>query len=229
MNFRTCVVAALAVALSAASLAAQWYRGGRRQVAVYGAGWGWKANFASTPQEGYARGMADMIRAQGQAAESAARAAIDYETARSAYIQNQKLWHETALQREQYGLQRREQYYAAQRAARDRRAAMAENAPPPTRLSSSQYDRASGLVKWPEALQTEAFAKDRAALEELLVVKAHTGHTGNINQKIYDAAKAMQARLKSQIRDLHPNVYLDARKFLDYLAAEARDDMMSAS
>lgn len=229
MNSRTLIVVLLLGALSPDVLSAQWYRRGARvTLGGWGWGWGWEGNFASTPQESYARGMADVIRAQAQAQESAARAAIDYETARSAYIQNQKLWQETAMQREQYGLQRREQYYASRRAARDRRKAMtaAEDAPPP-RLSSSQYDRATGLVKWPEALQAQAFTPERTALEELLVVKAHTGSTVDVNQKIYDATKALQNKLKAQIRDLPPQLYLDARKFLDYLAAEARDDLRS--
>jgi hypothetical protein len=189
---------------------------------AYAYGQGWGSNFASTPAEGYARGMADVIRAQGQAYESATRGAIAYEQARSAYIQNELLWQQTAQERQREGYARREQYYANQRALRDRRNAMADHEPPPAKLSAMQYDRATGLVKWPDALQTEPFSGDRKGLEDLLVTRAHTGESSAVDRRIHDSALQMQARLKGQIRDLPPQSYLDSRKFLDLLAAETR-------
>lgn len=225
MSRRSFWIAALLATVSAASASAQWYHRPHRAGYGVGLGLGWGGiyapNLGSTPAESYARGMADTMRAQGEAYQNIARGMVDYEQARSAYIQNQKQWQQTAMEREQLGLQRRQQYYAAQRASRQRYEAMAEATPPP-RLSTEQYDRATGLVKWPEVLQSPDYADARKKIEELLVLKAHTGNTSAVNQKVYEGAKALQNDLKNHIRDLPPHGYIEARKFLDYLAQEAR-------
>jgi len=188
----------------------------------YGTGWwGGGANFSSTPAEGYARGMSEVIRAQGDAYEAAARGAISYEQARASYQENKLRWHEISLQREQMGEQRRAEYAASQRAARERRQA-SNTQKPPELLSEGQYDRTAGTVHWPELLATDAFKDQRSKLEEALKVKAHTGENFQVNQQIVNLTQDMQTLLKGRIRDVPPSTYLEARKFLDQLAREAR-------
>lgn len=198
------------------------YGGVRR--AYPGGWWGglnYSGNIGVTPAESQARGYAEAVRAQGEAYENISRGMVDYEKARSAYIENQKQWHETALQRQEMGMAQREKYYASERAKRERRESMTATTPPP-QLSDSQYDRATGHIQWPELLQLADYADDRKAIEELLMVRAQTGGTSVVNDNIYAAAKALQVKIKSKIRDVTPQVYLESRKFLDLLAADAR-------
>lgn len=198
--------------------------GGIHRGYPYGGWWGgfnYSGNIGVTPAESQARGYAEAVRAQGQAYENVARGMVDYEKARSAYIANQKQWQETAQERQAMGLAQREKYFANERAKRDRRNAMATPTEPPT-LSSSQYDRGTGHVEWPELLAGVDYADDRKAMEELLGVRAHTGGTSVVNDRIYDAAKAMQAKLKLKIHDVTPQQYLESKKFLEMLADETR-------
>lgn len=201
--------------------------GGYRPAYPYGALGGWWGGFnysgdiGVTPAESQARGYAEAIRAQGQAYENISRGMVDYEKARSAYIENQKQWHETAMERQQMGMAQREKYYANERAKRDRRESMHPTTPTP-KLSESQYDRASGSIEWPELLQSATYAEDRKAIEDLAAVRAQTGGTSAVSENLYTAARALQNKLKLQIRDVSPQVYLESRKFLDLLATDAR-------
>src|SRR5688572_623708 len=95
---------------------------------------GWGANtFSSTPAEGVGHGLSDLVRAVGEAHRNVGRGAVDFEKARTAYIDNTKLWREMVLEHRRLGEQRREEQRAARRALRERLAAMAANAPPPPR------------------------------------------------------------------------------------------------
>lgn len=200
------------------------YGGVHRVYPGYPGWWGgfnYSGNIGVTPAESQARGYAEAVRAQGQAYENVAKGMVDYEKARSAYIANQKQWHETALQRQEMGMAQREKYYANERAKRERREGMnAEKAAP--RLSDSQFDRSTGHLEWPELLQAMSYSDDRKAIEELLQVRAQTGGTTILNDQLFTAARAMQTKLKAQIHDVTPQRYLEARKFLDLLASEAR-------
>jgi hypothetical protein len=186
-------------------------------------GFNYSGDIGVTPAESAARGYAETVRAQGEAYQNIARGMNDYEAARSAYIANQKQWQETAVQRREMGLAQRNEYYAMERAKRERREAMNATSTKTTpKLTESQYDRATGAVQWPELLQAASYADDRKALEELLMVRAQTGGNTVVNDQIYTAARAMQTKLKAQIRDVSPQRYLESRKFLDLLASEAR-------
>ena len=55
-------------------------------------GWGWGRGFQGTSAVGDARrGAAEMMRAQGENRQATAKAMIDYEEARSKYIDNKKI------------------------------------------------------------------------------------------------------------------------------------------
>ena len=115
--------------------------------------------------------------------------------------------------------QQRQQQVAANRAANERR--QTSQPPKPAELLSDViYDRASGTVHWPEALTAEAFAKERAQLDEALKVRSRTGDHVGVNRQIIDLTGQMQATLKSRIREIPPPNYLEAHKFLDQLARE---------
>ncbi len=222
MRVRIGLVVALVLGLAVvgdAQVRRYGYRGGLGWGALYG---GLGAGYTgSTPAESYARGQAEMLRAQGDAYQAAAAGAIDYEQARGAYMENQKRWQEIQMERRKMGEQERQEHYAAQRAARDRRSV---SAPPPAAmsLSDAQYDRGTGAISWPEVLQGDAFATGRAAIEELLKLKAHTGSTSDVNDRIYQSTSALLAQLKQQVKTLPPSGYIEARKFLTLLQSEVQ-------
>lgn len=193
------------------------YRGGYGLGAFYG---GFGAGYTgSTPAESYARGQAEMLRAQGDAYQAAAAGAIDYEQARGAYMENQKRWQEIQMERRKLGEQERSEHYAAERAARARRNV---STPPPAAvtLSDSQYDRGTGTINWPEVLERDAFAKTRQDIEQLLRLKAHTGSTNQVNDQLADAVQEMLADLKKEVKSLPPSGYIEGRKFLTLLLSE---------
>ena len=163
----------------------------------------------------------DLIRASGEALANLGSALVDHEAARRAYIENTKLWHAAVVEHQQLIDARRREIGAQRRAIRERRDAMSENAGPKPKLSPAHYDRAIGVVKWPEALQADHYAYERAVLDKLLAEKSYTGDPRN-DILIYDATTDLLAKLKTEVRVLPSFAYLDARKFLTLLADEAR-------
>lgn len=190
----------------------------------YGGWWGgvgvYAGNLGSTPAESYARGQADVLRAQGEAYEAAARGAISYEQARSKYIENQQLWHEMQLERQRMGEQKRAEKQAADRAARDRRNANQPTTTPVTALTDSQYDRVTGTVTWPVLLSDARFESLRKQLDEDLLLRAHVGATSENDEQIVKTTDALIAQLKADIKSLPPTDYIEARKFLNLLKNE---------
>ncbi|NQU21815.1 MAG: hypothetical protein HQ567_11080 [Candidatus Nealsonbacteria bacterium] len=175
---------------------------------------------ASTAAEGQLRGMGDLVRSKGEANLSNSAAAINYTVAQSNAIQNKAAYTET--------------YFEMRRANKAYRAA--EKGPKPTmeqlvrlaqdgapkRLSPSELDTVTGSVNWPRALQADSFANQRTSLEAAF---ARRGTNSVIGTKDYTLVRnettAMLADLKKQVRDMPPQEYSNARKFLESLAYEA--------
>ncbi len=196
--------------------AARWYGG----AALYGAGidYGLGYGRGTTAAESYQRGMADVIRAQGEYAEAAARAAKVREEARSRYIENQTLWMEEYNRRKRAGLARREAEQAERREAvnRYRAARDAKRAETPI---ATQLDPDTGEILWPTALQHRAFQSARQQLEALFQDREETGGSpamaDEVRELVYEMRKALQAR----IREYPANDYIAADKFLNALTS----------
>jgi hypothetical protein len=222
MLIRSLILASLIGAVGLSSTMAQVHIGVRRPYGgwhPYGNWWGginYSGPIGVTPAESYARGQAETLRAQGEAYKNAAAGMVSYEQARSEYIKNQEQWLQLQAERRQY----HDQKAAADRAQLQRR--LAAPRPEPVRLTDAQFDRSQGTLEWPALLQAAAYEADRKQLEELVGVRHHTGDAGAVSEQIITLAKAMQTKLKGQIREVDPHQYLDARKFLDALVNEAR-------
>jgi hypothetical protein len=167
-------------------------------------------------------GFADAIRATGEAYANIASGRIDVEVARRAYIENTKHWHAASVEHQQLIEERRKEANAARRASRDRRDAMAAHQGV-ERISGRHYDRATGIVKWPQALLSIDFAEERRDLEELLEERAYSGDPRD-DILVYYAASDLLEKLKTKVRDVPSFTYMDARKFLTLMASEARQD-----
>ena len=179
-----------------------WYRPG-----YYAAGY--------SSVEGYQRGLADVLRSRGQAAESYSRAAINREEARGKYLDNKLKWTQVYWERKRLGEAERAKDNAADRDRRDRWQQATRDRSPEV-LPPSVYHPGSGIIEWPEPLQSAEYAELRRAIEEELELRASTGTTAN-SPKIHSLAREMQEILKTHIRDLSANEYIASRKFLDRL------------
>lgn len=178
--------------------------------------------YSSNPIEGAQRGMADMLRARGQAEESRAKAMISYEEARSKYIDNKLKWTQTKLERQRIGQAAREAEYDKKRARRDKYLAAKKTTSTTTQLSYSQLDPTTGKIYWPDALKADKYASQRSEVDELFVLRAHAGTTPDLSGRVHEAARKMQSQLKRDIRTIPSYEYIAARKFLDGLAEEAQ-------
>ena len=220
---RNCALIILALLFIAVDSSAEaqyrgrgWYRGG----VGYGS-YGGYGGYASNPVEGARYGLADVIRASGEAAESTTRAMGNYEDARSKYIDNKMKWTETYWQRKRLGESERRKDYDAKRKSRDAYLAKKGSGYPP-RLTTSELDPSTGKIYWPQALLDDAYSEYREQLDEIFVLGAHTGSLSQHGQQIHELSRAMQDELKKHIRSLQANDYIHARKFLESLAFEPR-------
>ena len=196
-----------------------WYRNPR----IYGLnnGYGSFGGYSSTPVEGARRGMADVIRSRGEAAESTTRAMNNYEEARTKYIDNKMKFTETYWTRKRLGEAELRKDYARKREGRDAYLATKGSGFPP-RLSPAELDPSTGKVYWPQALMGDEYAELRQELDELFQLGFHTGSLRQYNSQINQKSRSMRDKLKKHIRNMPTNDYIASRKFLDSLGYEGR-------
>ena len=189
--------------------------------APYAGGGGSYYHHASTVEEGAARGMADVIRSSGSANLMNSAAAINYEDARSKYINNR--------------MQATNTYFEMRRVNEQSRAA--ERSPPPTqeqairfakdklpdRPKATQVDPLTGGINWPSLLQVKGFDADRKKLEDLYAIRANKGQlTAGQYVAVRDTTESMKRELRKLAPRVPGNMSIEARKFLDSLSYEAQ-------
>jgi hypothetical protein len=183
---------------------------------VVGGGYPFKA---STPAESFARGAADVIRAQGEFNRMTSEAAINWQEARARAIVNSQDYVDA--------------YFRNRQANRDYR--RAERGPRPTQqdierfaqalkpapLSPSDLDMLTGRVNWPILLRADRFSPMRAELEELLDRWAVANNLGQSDRfgtdqhlAVRRAASEMEDELRQEVRNLPPQDYTAAKRFL---------------
>lgn len=93
----------------------------------------------------------------------------------------------------------------------------------PERLTTAQYDPASGEIQWPAALLTPAFDGHRAAVDRAFASRdgQDQGADSMFQFRVRRTADRMIERLQDNIDDFSPNEYLAARSFLRSLKYEA--------
>ncbi|MBX3448712.1 MAG: hypothetical protein KF777_04085 [Planctomycetaceae bacterium] len=184
-------------------------------------GWGWNFSgpLGSTPAESYARGMADLTRAQGEAYANAARGAIDFEAARQSYIQNQQLWQQTMQERRRMALSEREADTARRLASRDRWLATRQSAATES-LSEARFDKDTGHIEWPTGLQGDEFAAQRDSIARGLEVLSRTSGHGDTATHVVEQITSLQADLRAKITQMDAGEYIEARKFLESLRSQ---------
>lgn len=166
-------------------------------------------------------GLGDALRGAGEYNLNTSQAMINTEEARSKYIDNKLKWTQVYWERQRIGKQALAEQYAEDRAARERWMANREPGAPP-RLTSSQLDPSTGKIYWPLPLTTPAYSGLRQKLDELYVLRASTDTNQELVNSIRNTANDLKTELKSNIREMTPNDYIEARKFLDSLAWEGQ-------
>jgi hypothetical protein len=190
-------------------------------VATPWGGWGWNFSgpLGSTPAESYARGMADLTRARGEAYANAARGAIDYEAARRSFIENQQLWQQTMQERRRMGLSQREADTARRLESRDRWLATRQTTATES-LSEARFDKDTGHVEWPTGLQGDEFASQRDSIAKGLEVLSRTSGHDDTATQVVQQITSLQADLRAKITQMDAGEYIEARKFLDSLRSQ---------
>lgn len=213
----TAATFALTAVFFAATAQAQTY--GYAPSYAAGPGWGGNPNFyahhSSTAAEGAMRGQADQIRAYGEADLDHSMAAINYEQARRAYIENRYAATET--------------YFAMREVNREARAAEAgprvtryeaeriSDSRLPARLGPEQYEPVFGQLYWPSVLRGQEYASLRAEVDRLMGER----WSGSENEfEIQSLALEMEAVLASQIQGMSSHEYLAGKRFLTSLRRE---------
>ncbi|MGE5193869.1 MAG: hypothetical protein ACM3U2_15345 [Deltaproteobacteria bacterium] len=180
-----------------------WFVGG----ASYGGG---------TVEGNFLFGAAQVIRAEGDYNLQTTQAMINYEIARSKYIENANKWTQAYFQ-----MREANQAFQIQKMERNRHSpetlAQVAASELPRRLSSDELDPVTGKITWPEVLMDDQYASLRIDLEHQFGLRAWTSRTAGTAAQIHDDTRIMMDILRSNIENMPASDFIAARKFIDAL------------
>jgi hypothetical protein len=179
-------------------------------------------NSASTAAEGYQRGMADVIQAQGDRNLSNSQAAINLTDARSRQIDNQVKSVNAFWEKKDIYDQRQQQEFArigAKRSAYLERHGLGY-------LTPQDFDRTTGAITWPRVLEQKDYDQYRNTLDQLFKERAYNGAlTGDQYMQATAASKDWRAMLSKQ-KDVYPAPILSQMiRFILKLNRELDDNL----
>jgi hypothetical protein len=177
---------------------------------------------ASTFEEGFLRGRADLIRSWGYYLYARSLALINNEEARRRYIDNYQRGVDAYFTVRELNRQAR----AAERGERPTREDLIRfsKARAPKPLAPHQFNPALRTLHWPTALQGQQFSAERTAIDQLIRDRSvHNSGLGSHNcQQIRRLTELVTERLKSQVHTISPSDYVAAKQFLYRLSREAQ-------
>jgi hypothetical protein len=191
-------------------------------IPYYGGGYGGWWNHSSTVAEGYGRGLANVIRAKGDYNLATSAAAVNFSEARRREIENRSLWTQTYFEMREVNRQQRDAEIKRQRGNPEDYPRYAQAAKPKP-LSNRELDAVTGEIHWPVLLTAANYDNQREALAKVFASRAYHGVL-----KAEDFLSAIRtideiaARLSERIKELPPQQFVEARRFLKSLAYEAR-------
>ncbi len=177
---------------------------------------------ASTVEQGWQDGYANVVRSMGDYNYNTSLAAINTETARSKYFDNRMKYAQTYFDMRRYNREA-VAYERGPRPTAEDFARYAKEAAP-DRLSSFEYEPALGRVFWPSILQSPVFSTERDVIDNLMALRTtrDSGLGSGNHQQINQVVVQMQARLKQNIDTLSPAEYMKAKNFLTSLQYESQ-------
>jgi hypothetical protein len=186
-----------------------------------GVGWGFPGQ-AGTAASSYMYGLSSVIQAAGSANLMNSAAANNWEAAYSADLDNRMKATNTYFEMRRVNRQSREEERGP-RPTSEELARYARDAAP-KRLTPRQLDPVSGEVAWPGILQEQQYSKSRETIDRMFAEREASG--GGVGasgyRQLHDAIEQMRTQLISNIKNYHPQNYMDARRFLDSLDYESR-------
>lgn len=179
-------------------------------------------NSSSTAGEGYQRGAASVIQAQGERNLSNSQAAINATQARSNQIDNQvksvnAFWekndiYQQHLQQQNYKIEQR------------REMLMAENKLQP--LTPEEFDRTTGRITWLRVLEQSQYDKYRNTLDEMFKKRAYAGAlTSDDYLSAMTASKDWCAFLNTQKNTYPAPILSQMIRFVLKLDRELKDNL----
>ncbi len=175
---------------------------------------------ATTPFEGHARGLSEIIRARAAYNLTVPEVLRGLSQAAREQVRTREEWTHTYFQLREANRAYRAEEQLPRPTAEDivRYAQMGR----PERLSPGEIDPVEGTLAWPDALQDPAFAEGREQLERLFSDWIHYGTLSlEDRRQIRGATDVMLQQLRQHIEELPPPDYMAARRFLESLAYEA--------
>jgi len=179
-------------------------------------------NNASTAGEGYARGAADVIQAQGQKNVNDSQARINNQDAYSKAIDNSTksvnaFWEQKAIYNE---------HLQAKLADIDqKRNVYLENHGLGT-LTPQEFDRTTGTILWPKILDQPQYSQYRTTLDRLFKQRAYAGAlTGDEYMEATNANKEWRAQITAQ-KNVYPSPILSQMlRFILKVSRELNDNL----
>ncbi|MCE9544570.1 MAG: hypothetical protein K8T25_03495 [Planctomycetia bacterium] len=183
-------------------------------------------NNAATAEESWARGAADVVRAQGENALNNSQALMNLTQVRSAEMDNNLKSAQTYFEMRNLNTQQRFGDYAEKKAVNSQKQLFRYGqAGRPKRPSRKELDPVTGKISWPFVLQTVDFKAPRQQMDQLFRLRASQEGAIGLDgyQAINAASDAMQDILKAHISSLDPTDYVNGKNFIERLVYEARN------
>jgi hypothetical protein len=194
-------------------------------------------NRASTVGESQARGIADVVRSQGEYNLLTSQARVNDATARRQELENNLRQTEVFFERRALNHQQRFGDYPeraarnAQRAAEQAQLQAQRNmirygqAGRPRRLTSRELDPITGRITWSLFLQAPEYAEPRQTVDAVMQTRAlqHGILTVEEFEAAMDAIDQMRSILQGRIREKRSMDFINTTNFLDRLTYEIRN------
>lgn len=178
--------------------------------------WWTSTGYPVSPYEGDVRANADLIRSRGIADAYFSRGAVNWEEARSRYIDNQRKWIETY-----YALRDLNRLRQVERLAREKSTpaalAAAARADAPRPLGTDTLDPITGRIEWPDALLKPDFVKPRVELEHLFQLSATTTTSLQATERIRMATQEMTDILRANVDNMSAHEFVATARFIESL------------
>ncbi|MBN2023242.1 MAG: hypothetical protein JW809_10675 [Pirellulales bacterium] len=206
------IVASLAGVVGSMTAAASAYEGPR---------WYVGPARATTPAEGFAQGVAAVLRARGEAALDASLAARHRAEAQRIAIENQRLQARVFAEIQQTHRERRAAERAHRPSGADLMRLARENAP--RRLSPGELHAVTGKITWPVLLREEMYRTPRMIIEAIFARRAvQKTLSADDLAGVRGAAETMLDGLRQQIRQVAAADFMASKNFLASLVYESR-------
>ncbi len=210
MKIRFLASAALALTAAAASSASAQNNG----VALAPiSNWNYQ-HHASTYEEGYMQGAASVLQAAGQANYANSLAAVNFQEAYRRQLENSRLYVQVFLERREM-LRQYLDRYGDHPPTKEQLERLAKQALP-DRLTSDEYDMATGKLVWPHILRDDAYAPFRKKIDELMASRTpeNSGDGSPWQRELHQLVDGMKRVLKQNIDTVTAQQYARAKWFL---------------